>query len=380
MHTAKLSLLFVYLFIVAAILSLFIVFKTDQSARAQTCALHSSGDANCDDIVNMTDFEVFRKEFIGTLATKTSDFNTDSAVNTIDFELWRRGFFAPPASPTQQITLTPTATVTPSVTKTPTPTTKAVTPTITPTITKVPTATPPPVTPSPTTHAGCTYPAQVLDLTNWKVTLPLGTSSPVEIKQPQLATYSIDPWFKVNASCTGVQFRAHTSSPVTTSNSSYPRSELREMSSNGAALASWSSTSGTHTMFIDQAITAVPMGKKHIVAGQIHDANDDVIVIRLEYPKLYIDINGTDGPILDPAYTLGKRFTVKFVASGGKISIYYDGNATPAYTLTKNISNSYFKAGAYTQSNCSTEQQRGAQCSETNYGEVIIYSLSVRHE
>lgn len=351
------------------------------NVKAQTCALHSSGDATCDNIVNMTDFEVFRKEFIGTLATKTSDFNADGTVNTIDFELWRRGFFALQASPTQQITSTATITLIPSTTKTPTPIiTKTITPTVTPTVTKVPTATPPPVTPSPTTTIGCTYPSQILDLTNWKVTLPLGTSTPVEIKQPQLASYMIDPWFKVNAICTGVQFRAHTSSPVTTSNSSYPRSELREMTANGTANASWSNTTGTHTIFIDQAITAVPSGKKHIVAGQIHDANDDVIVIRLEYPKLYIDINGTDGPILDPAYTLGKRFSVKFVASGGKISIYYNGNTTPAYTLTKNISTSYFKAGAYTQSNCATEQQRDAQCSETNYGEVIIYSLSVRHE
>ncbi len=371
MHTWKLWGLLIFIMFIA----MFTVSGPERSTRsarvvAQSCALHEVGDANCDDAVNMTDFEVFRKEFVGTLTTITADFNGDTKVNTIDFELWRRGFFSPIPTITPQLSPAPTSTLTPTIRKTPTPSPTVVIPTST----NTPTTTPKP------TITGCVYPTQILDLANWKITLPLGTSTPLEIKQPQLATYTIDPWFKVNTTCTGVQFRAHTSSPVTTSNSSYPRSELREMITNGSANASWSSTSGTHTMFIDQAITAVPTGKKHIVAGQIHDASNDVIVVRLEYPKLYIDINGTDGPVLDPAYTLGKRFTVKFVVSGGKINVYYNGSAAPAYTLTKNITGSYFKAGAYTQSNCSTEQARGAQCSESNYGEVIIYGLSVRHE
>lgn len=385
MYRRKFVIPLFFIVVIAVALVLTSTKKNDSATnvKAQTCALHSSGDADCNDAVNMTDFEIFRKEFIGTLTTKTADFNNDGAVNTIDFELWRRGFFTPAATPT---TLIPTANptiITPSPTSIHTSPTSTKTPTPTPLVPS-PTAirTPTPVlttTPNPT-PSGCTYPAQILNLTNWKETLPIGSSKPTEIFQPQLATYTIDPWFKVNATCTGVQFRAHTSSPVTTSNSSYPRSELREMTSNGTALAAWSSTSGTHTMFIDEAITAVPTGKKHIVAGQIHDASNDVIVIRLEYPKLYIDINGTDGPILDPAYTLGKRFTVKFVVSGGKINVYYNGSPTAAFTLSKSIVSSYFKAGAYTQSNCTTEQQRGAQCSESNYGEVSIYGLTVRHE
>jgi len=227
--------------------------------------------------------------------------------------------------------------------------------------------------------AVCTYPAEVLDLTNWKVTLPIGSSgSPTEIKQPQLQTFVNTSYFRPNTACDGVVFRG-TTNGVTTSGSSYPRSELREMTSNGTANASWSSSSGTHTMIIDQEILAVPQGKKHVVAGQIHDANDDVIVIRLEFPKLFVDINGATGPTLDANYTLGKRFTVKFVASGGKVDIFYNGGATPAYTLNQNFSGGYFKAGAYTQSNCSTESSAGATCGDSNFGEVVIYALSVDH-
>lgn len=229
--------------------------------------------------------------------------------------------------------------------------------------------------PSP---SGCSYPAQILDLTDWKVTMPENTShagAPDEYFQPELSTYSNNAYFKVNSSCDGVQFLAPISG-YTTSGSSYPRSELREMTSNGTVNASWGTNDGKpHTMFIDQAITAVPTTKKHIVVGQIHDSADDVIVIRLEYPKLFVDINGVEGPTLDANYTLGKRFTVKFVSSGGQTKIYYNGSATPAYTLSKNGNGYYFKAGAYTQSNCSKE----ASCSPSNYGEVHIYNLWVSH-
>lgn len=226
---------------------------------------------------------------------------------------------------------------------------------------------------------GCSlsYPSQIIDILNWKETLPTGSSgSPTEIKQPALATYSNDPYFRLNSTCNGIQFRAPVNG-VTTSGSSYPRSELREMTNNGTSNASWATNSGVHAMFIDQAITAVPTTKKHIVAGQIHDASDDVIVIRLEYPKLFVDINGTEGPTLDANYVLGKRFTIKFEASNGQVKIYYNGNINPAYTLNKSGSGMYFKAGAYTQSNCTKELS--TNCNINNYGEVNIYNLWVQH-
>jgi len=224
-------------------------------------------------------------------------------------------------------------------------------------------------------EAASKYPAQVIDLANWKQTLPTGSSKkPQEIKADKLSTYLNDPFFLVDASGQAVRFRAPVNG-VTTSGSGYPRSELREMTNGGKDLASWSTTSGAHVMYIDQAITAVPKKKKHVVAGQIHDSEDDVIVIRLEYPQLFVDINGKKGPVLDPNYQLGKRFNVRFVAEGGKIKIFYNGNSNPAHTISKKGSGFYFKAGAYTQSNCSKE----SDCSSNNYGEVVVYNLQVGH-
>ncbi|UQA57188.1 polysaccharide lyase family 7 protein [Polyangium aurulentum] len=223
------------------------------------------------------------------------------------------------------------------------------------------------------------YPSDVLDLTNWKLTLPIDTShagSPDEIKQPELTDYVLSPYFRLNATGDAVVFRAHTGG-YTTSGSGYPRSELREMKNNGADNASWSSSSGTHSMFIDQKITHLPVVKPHIVVGQIHDSSDDVIVFRLEDKKLFIDLNGNDGPILNSNYTLGTRFTVKFEVSNNQVKCYYNGALK--YTYPKTFSGAYFKAGAYTQSSCQGDKQvAGESCSA--YGEVEIYDVQILHQ
>lgn len=220
------------------------------------------------------------------------------------------------------------------------------------------------------------YPSQVLDLTNWSITLPIGDQKDTtEIKQPELATYKIDPWFMPEAN--GIRFRAPVNG-MTTVRSKYPRSELREMTNNGKTRASWSSNVGKHTFFVQQAISAVPKKKQHVVAGQIHDETRDILVIRLEYPSLYVNVGGKNVRTLDKHYTFGKRFTVKFVVSDGQTKVYYNNSNLPSYTLTKNYSGAYFKAGAYTQSNCAKERSVSL-CNANNYGEVIIYQASVTH-
>jgi hypothetical protein len=226
----------------------------------------------------------------------------------------------------------------------------------------------PPNTPPP----GGDVPAKVLDLTNWKVTLPIGSDEkPTEIKQPALATYSNDPFFKVAGN--GVQFRAPVNG-VTTSGSSYPRAELREMTDNGTKNAAWSSTSGTHTLTVKEAFVKLPAGKPHVVGAQIHGGDDDVTVFRLEGSSLWIT-NG-DTPhhkLVTSNYVLGTPFEAKFVVSGGQIKAYYNGVLQT--TLKKSLSGAYFKAGAYTQANC----ENSSPCSASNYGEVHIFGLSVQH-
>jgi hypothetical protein len=220
----------------------------------------------------------------------------------------------------------------------------------------------------------CEYPADVLNLTNWYLGLPIGADeSPTNIKQPALDTYRIDPWFVPTADCGGVRFRAAVNG-VTTSGSGYPRSELREMTNGGGTEASWSSTSGTHTMVVREAITALPQEKPHVVAGQIHDSDDDVSVFRLEGSSLYVTNGDTaHHKLVTSSYQLGTPFEAKFVVSGGKVMAYYNGVLQT--TISTSFSGAYFKAGAYTQANC----DNSSPCSASNYGQVEIYNLTVTH-
>lgn len=217
------------------------------------------------------------------------------------------------------------------------------------------------------------YPADLLDLTDWKLTLPVETDhagSPDEIRQPELATFSLAPYFVPNGEGTAVVFRAHAGG-ATTDGSGYPRSELREMTGMGADEASWSTTSGTHVMTIRQAITALPPVKPHVVAGQIHDAADDVVMIRLEDRHLFVEGGGADLGTLDPDYELGTIFTTRIEASGGFIRVHHDGALR--VEIERRGDGMYFKAGCYTQSN----ESRGD--APEAYGEVVIYALEVSH-
>ncbi len=222
-------------------------------------------------------------------------------------------------------------------------------------------------------------PSTIINLTNWKLTLPVDTDhagSPDEIKQPELNDYQSADFFHVGANNQGVVFRAGTHGD-TTSGSKYPRSELREMAMNGAANASWSTTAGTHTMFVRQKITSIPNVKPHVVVGQIHDANDDVIMIRLEGKKLFVQrslgkgSSAQEGPDLDSNYELGREFTIRIVAANGRIQVHHNGVLKVDFERV--ATGCYFKAGVYTQSNATTEGSTPA------FGEAVLYELNVTH-
>jgi hypothetical protein len=217
-------------------------------------------------------------------------------------------------------------------------------------------------------------PSDVLDLSDWKVTLPIGgDEDPTEILQPDLDSYSHDPFFTVTEAGDAVQFRSPVNG-VTTGGSSYPRSELREMESGGGDEIEWSSTSGTHTMTVEEAFTHLPEEKPHLVGAQIHGGDDDVTALRLEGSELWItEGDETHHHLITDSYELGTVFEIKYVVSGGEIEVYYNGELQT--TLEHSDSTNYFKTGAYTQANC----ENSSPCSDDNYGEVNIYGLDVTH-
>jgi hypothetical protein len=223
-----------------------------------------------------------------------------------------------------------------------------------------------------------TRPSQLLDLRNWYLTLPTGSAGdPDTVRQPDLESYS-SPFFQVDEQRDGVVCTANAGG-VTTKNSSYPRSELREM--NGGEHASWSNLSGSHTLAVRQAVTQLPTVKPELVTAQIHDAESAVMEIRLEDKRLIAQYGGGknsrdsgDGKkevVLDPDYALGTPYDLRIVAASGRIDVWY--NSKQVGGTAQSGSGWYFKTGSYLQSN--TDKGDAADA----VGKVVLYQVGVTH-
>ncbi|MCC6750176.1 MAG: polysaccharide lyase family 7 protein [Deltaproteobacteria bacterium] len=216
-------------------------------------------------------------------------------------------------------------------------------------------------------------PGDLLDLRAWKLTLPVGEpEAPREVKQPELRAFSLSPYFELDAGGHAVRFRAPVGG-VTTRGSVYPRSELREMTPDGLGRAAWSSTSGRHTLVLRQAITHLPNATPAVVAGQIHDADRDLLAIRLEGERLFVDLWGADDVVLDAHYQLATPFAVRLEVYEGRLRLFYDDAPTPALDRPFVASGCYFKAGCYPQSNVAGGESPDA------YGETKLFALQVSH-
>jgi hypothetical protein len=166
---------------------------------------------------------------------------------------------------------------------------------------------------------------------------------------------------------------------VTTANSSFPRSELREMTKNGQP-ADWAIT-GTHTLGATLKATQIP---DHVCVGQIHLGTgtpastkpllelfyyaDGSIVLAIEQsPAGGNEVKHAVGKV-----ALGTKWSYVIGLSGDNISLIVDGGApqTFAMSTTFNQENMYFKAGNYDQS-VGTSATIGAK--------VQFYALTIFH-
>lgn len=62
------------------------------SPTPPVCTTKIKGDGNCDGMTNLSDFEIWRKEYSGESSTIEADFNGNSTTDLSDFEIWRKGF------------------------------------------------------------------------------------------------------------------------------------------------------------------------------------------------------------------------------------------------------------------------------------------------
>jgi hypothetical protein len=219
------------------------------------------------------------------------------------------------------------------------------------------------------------------DLSQWELQEPVGTAgSPTTILPAMLKGPSgfHDTYFFTDPTDGAMTFW-DPESGVTTPNSKYPRSELREMDAMGNT-ADWPIT-GTNTLSATVKVTELP---SKVCVGQIHlgtgTPSSTKPLLELFYfatgeISLYIEQDPAGGN--EVAHTagnvpLGTKWSYVIGLSNDKITLVINGGATQNFTMspTFNQENMYFKAGDYDQSTGS---------STTVGAKVQFYALTFFH-
>jgi hypothetical protein len=225
-------------------------------------------------------------------------------------------------------------------------------------------------------------PGKTFDLSIWELQEPVGDAgAPNTIGSAALQAGYEDAYFFTDPTDGAMTFW-DPENGVTTANSSYPRSELRELNTDGSP-ANWS-LAGTHALAASVAVTAVP---DHVCVGQIHLGSAlDAGLAASTKPllELYVYANGDIdvGIENDPTggqtshfitnVPLGTRFDYAVQITGAAaVSVTIDG-ATSSYPLPAAFTGygQYFKAGDYDQT---------AGSDGTVGATVKFYALSVSH-
>jgi hypothetical protein len=108
-----------------------------------------------------------------------------------------------------------------------------------------------------------------------------------------------------------------------------------------------------------------------MIIGQIHGPSSLVVAIEVDAGQIVWKTESGPFNVIDRAYTLGTRYTFQLVASGGQISIYYNGRLAGVTPYAGG--GLYFKAGAYGQSNLAQGDVPPAA------SQAVIYKLSAVH-
>ena len=237
-------------------------------------------------------------------------------------------------------------------------------------------------------------PSSILDLRNWKLTLPVdakggASGSALEIKN--LSGFD-DSYFSSNAA--GEVVFTASADGATTSGSHYPRSELREM--NGSSLAAWTVDQGgsmVATLEVNQVPTKDDGTAGRVVVGQIHGQNDELARLYYDNGTIYV-VSDHAGPankeltfaLLDasgtkPQVSLNETFSYLLKTEGHTLTVgvLADGHVYGASIPITSIWDSdhfYFKAGVYLGVGADGS---GAGSEGYGTGQVSFHDLKVEH-
>lgn len=247
-----------------------------------------------------------------------------------------------------------------------------------------------------------------IDLSNWKVTLPIG--NPTSVRPPEILDYAtnetLKPFFYNDSIDGSLVFYAYPG--ASTANSSYSRTELREQMVAGSDHVNWTFAQGGRM----RGVLSVPEisvdenGKPHkVIVMQIHgrltdeqrdligeDDNNAPPILKIYWDKGRIriktkvvkDLDATYEELLhtnawgdDEGYTIPvdvghDKFTLEVIVSDGVMEIVFNELYSIVYNSIHiqkwGIFENYFKAGNYFQS-----RDNGS------FSKVKFYELEVHH-
>lgn len=193
----------------------------------------------------------------------------------------------------------------------------------------------------------------------------------------------------------GVQFMVNVDAP-TTSGSTNPRTELRELDTDGLTQYGFNPQTGTHYLRGRTKVTNLMVTKPTIVWAQCHNASSDIIALVTQLNsgtglvELLIRINGTSSGTkkMSTHVVVGDEWDwmIQFTSSG-YWAVYYHDLSTPHYDSTAHAvsapsnpivysgsADCYFKTGCYANSNTSSELG-----DTTQFGQIELRFLQHWH-
>lgn len=248
-----------------------------------------------------------------------------------------------------------------------------------------------------------------IDLSHWKVTLPVG--NPTEVFPPEILNYATNETLKpfmYNDSVNGALV-FYTYPDASTANSSYSRTELREQMEPGSNDKNWTFFQGGRmkgTLSMDE-ISKDNKGDYHRtiimqIHGRLTDEQRDLIgeddnnappILKIYWvngkvrvkSKVLKDLNASSTDILftdawgdDEGYTFPEyvgfdKFTLEIKVSEGKMEVVLNNKTSVVYDNVHmqkwGVFENYFKAGNYLVSK-----------DEDAFAKVKFYELEVTHK
>jgi hypothetical protein len=221
------------------------------------------------------------------------------------------------------------------------------------------------------------FPAQILGITGpnavWKLQYGLPNASGIkEVSPAGLATFELVPYFA--ATVDGwVQVRVPVNAG-TTSGSSYPRCELREMTASGGQ-AAWDSKTANRWYEYEISVTHLPLKKPQMCVLQLHDDSDDLLEVIYQKSssggwEFTQRVNGSSSGQPTISHTLGRPCVLALGIVKGVPTVYRDGVAIMSTTKMPQSSKTYAKLLNYLQSNTKTDKVG-------EYGEIMARNVRV---